>query len=189
MNGEDALLDEIINLKNRLLSLELRHFYTRELFGWVWWLGIACIIGVAVIWWKIIDKRRLTELFLFGLIVGVTSVSLDVIGSGMVLWVYPINIPVPIPILVPVDFFILPAVFSIIYQKCPAWGMYMLASAAAATLLSFGFEPFAMWIGQYKLMSWHLIYSFPVYIIIIVLAKFATERLTAGQAAAIGKCT
>lgn len=181
MNGGDALLDEIISLKARLLDLSLRHYYARELFSWVWWLGIACIFAVAGIWWKAADKKRLLELGLFGLIVCVSALFLDVAGTEMVMWIYPIGVFLPLPILFPVDFVILPAIDSFVYQKYPAWGKYLIVCSVTAAFLSFGFEPFAIWIGQYKLIIWRLVYSFPIYVLIDVFSKFATQRILARQ--------
>lgn len=181
MKSGGALFDEIIRQKIRLKNLELQHFLTQEVFGWVWWLGIACVIVTAAIWWKTVDRRQLTELCLFGLIVSVLAVFLDVAGSEMVLWNYSISIFLPLPILFPVDFVILPAVNTIVYQKCPGWGRYMVICAITAALLSFGFEPFAIWIGQYKLITWRLLYSFPIYVTINVFTKFVVNGLKGKQ--------
>lgn len=187
MQSRDASFDEIIRVKTQLRDLILRHYFDREVFGWVWWLGVTLIVLLPIIWWMLAAKKRLMELCTLGLIVAVSATFLDVAGSEIALWDYSIGIPLPISILIPVDFVILPVVDMLIYQKCPAWGKYMLVCVVAAVLLSFGFEPFAIWVGQYKLIVWRLVYSFPIYIIINVFSKFTVEKLKGRQAASTGK--
>jgi hypothetical protein len=181
MGGNDPLIDEITQLKIQLRDLLLQHYKTHEVFSWVWWIGIAFAIIPIFIWWRVLDKKRILEICVFGLIVNVTAVFLDVIGSEMVLWEYPIHILPQTALLFPVDFVLVPVVNMVLYQKYPKWGKFLLASAIAAAVLAFIAEPFAIWIGEYKLISWSLFYSFPIYIIIDIFAKFLTERLKSKQ--------
>lgn len=181
MGNQDKLIDEILNLKTQLRGMILQHYLDREVFGWVWWLGIACIVIPFIIWLKVVDKKRLLEICVFGLIVNVFAAFLDVFGADMVLWEYPIRILPQSALLFPVDFIVLPVANMIIYQKFPAWGKYLLASALTAAGFSFILEPIAVWIGEYRLVAWSFFYSFPIYILIDILAKFMTEKLNATQ--------
>lgn len=177
MISNDLLFDQIIRIKIQLRALIIQHYLHYEQFGLVWWMGIACIIILPFIWWKMVDKKRLLELCLFGLIMSFGAAILDVIGSQMVLWQYHINILLPVSMLLPVNFVIVPAINIIVYQKCPQWGRYITVCMIIAAFLAFGLEPFAVWIGQYKLISWRYIYSFPIYLVINIIAKILTERL------------
>jgi hypothetical protein len=181
VNRNDPLLEQIIQLKKLLRDLFLRHYLNYELLSWVWWVGIACIIIPFLIWWKVVDKKRLLEICLFGLIVNVSCCFLDVMGSELVLWEYPIHILPQIPLLFPVDFVIVPVIKMIVYQKCPRWGKYLIWSTVTAAFLAFVAEPLAIWIGEYKLITWKLIYSFPVYIGINAFAKLVTDGLKKRQ--------
>ncbi len=55
----------------------------------------------------------------------------------------------------------------------------MLACTIASAVMSFICEPFAVYIGMYRLLAWRYIYSFPIYIALYVLAKFVTEKIAA----------
>jgi hypothetical protein len=169
------LIDEIIKLKLQLRSLSIQHYLATEVFSWVWWVGIAFVILPFLVWCKVVDKKRLLEICVFGLVVNVSATCLDVVGTSLVLWEYPVHILPRIPLLFPVDYVIVPIGFMLIYQKCPNWWKFLATSAIAAAALAFAAEPFAIWIGEYKPISWKLIYSFPIYILIASFARLLTE--------------
>jgi hypothetical protein len=89
-----------------------------------------------------------------------------------------------LPLLIPVDYIYVPVVDMIICQFFSKWREYLIASTAAAAVLAFVLEPIAVGIGMYHLVTWRYIYSFPIYILINIIAKFMTERFKARQAAA-----
>ena len=175
------MLDEIIKLKVQLRDSMVQHWLSREFLTWVWWLDIAMIIVCLVVWWKVVDKKRLLEISIFGLLINVSSVFLDVLGSEFALWEYPVHILPQVPLLFPVDFVILPIMKMTVYQKCPRWGMFLIVSTITAALASFVFEPLAVWIGQYKLITWKYYYSLPIYILIAVFGKLVVQKFLAVQ--------
>jgi hypothetical protein len=158
----------------------------RELFSWVWWLLIALIIVPLAVWWKLVDKKRLIEICMFGLLINIAATFLDVLGSELLLWEYPVHVLPRVPLLIPVDYVVLPVIQMYIYQRFPKWKKYIIVSVIAAALQSFVAEPLAIWIGQYKLVLWQLIYSFPIYLIIDFSAKFLIELFKKRQAKANG---
>ena len=89
----------------------------------------------------------------------------------------PIHLLPQVPLLFPVDFVILPVIQMYIYQTFPKWGKFILVSAIASAVQSFIFEPLAVLIGQYRLIQWEYIYSFPIYLMINLITKFAVELL------------
>lgn len=181
MRGPDPLIDEIIKLKQLLRDMFIEHWLNKEFLTWVWWVGIACVIIPMILWIIKVDKKRLLEICVYGLIVNVTCIFLDVTGSEFVWWEYPVHILPQVPLLFPVDFVILPVVYMLIYQRYSKWWPYLLASAIAAAILAFVFEPLAVLIGQYKLIIWKYVYSFPIYIGIAAFSKFVTQALKAKQ--------
>ena len=82
-------------------------------------------------------------------------------------------------LLLPVDYVILPVIGAILYQKIPKWWHFLLACTIASAFMAFVCEPFAVYIGMYRLITWRYIYSFPIYIAIYVLVKIVTERMVA----------
>lgn len=184
MGQRDILLDNIIGLKTQLRDMSFQHYFAAELFSRVWWFEVATIIIAFVIWWKILDKERLLEITVFGLLVNVIAAFLDVLGTDFVLWEYPVRVLPQLPLLVPIDYVAIPVIDMIIYQKFPKWGKYILVSAITAAALAFIVEPLAVFIGQYKPITWKFVYSFPIYILINIIVKFVTERFKSMQTAA-----
>ena len=182
MNGQDPLLDEIMRRRIELRDMFFKHYIDHELFSPTWWLTVVLLIVPLVVWWKMADKRRLLELCVFGLLVNVASSFLDVAGSEYVLWDYPVHTLPQISLLIPVDYVIVPVVGMMIYQKFPKWKGFLLACTVAGFAMSFLCEPFAVFIGLYKLILWRYVYSFPIYILIYLAAKLMTGKLADAQA-------
>ncbi|MEL7609196.1 MAG: CBO0543 family protein [Bacillota bacterium] len=187
MGSTDILLDEIIKLKIQLRGMFLEHFATHELFSWVWWLLIALIIIPLAVWWRFVDKKRLVEIMMFGLLIGLCAVFLDVLGSEMMLWEYPVHVLPQVALLLPVDFVVLPVIQMGIYQRYSKWKGYIIVSVIAALTQSFVAEPIAAFIGQYKPISWKYIYSVPIYLVINICVKLFIELVKKRQAAEIDK--
>jgi hypothetical protein len=184
--GQGDLLEQILKLKEQLRDLYFQYFMERELFSWVWWLLIALIIVPLAVWWKLVDKKRLIEICMFGLLINIAATFLDVLGSELLLWEYPVHVLPRVPLLIPVDYVVLPVIQMYIYQRFTKWKKYIIVSVIAAAMQSFVAEPLAIWIGQYKLVLWQLIYSFPIYLIIDFSAKFLIELFKKRQAKANG---
>jgi hypothetical protein len=177
MNNGSRLIDELLNIKIRYRDLSVQHWLNYELFTWVWWLGIFSTIVPLIVWWKVVDRKRILELTVLGLIVNVSATFLDIFGSEFALWEYRIRILPHIPLLFPVDSIVLPVINMLIYQSFPKWKKFLIANTIAAAGMAFIIEPFVVLIGQYKLINWQYIYSFPIYIIICVFSKIVTERI------------
>jgi hypothetical protein len=182
MTSHDVLIEEIIKQKTQLSDLYLQHYTRYEIFSWVWWLLVALMIIPFIAWWKQADKKRLPEICLFGMFIALCATLLDVIGSELALWEYEVRIFPEIPLIIPVNFIILPVTGMILYQNFSNWGRFVLAAAIASTAQSFVAEPLAVWIGQYRLIHWEYVYSLPIYLLIYISAKFLVERVKKIQA-------
>ncbi|MCX7709524.1 MAG: hypothetical protein N2484_06705 [Clostridia bacterium] len=177
MNQQDILIQEIINIKMKYRQLSIEHWLNFELFTWVWWLGVASVIVPLILWWKMVDRKRILDICIFGLVVNIAATFLDVSGSEYVLWEYTIRVIPHIPLIFPVDYILLPVVGMLIYQYFPNWKRFLFANTVSAAVLAFIVEPFATMIHQYKLIHWKYIYSFPIYILIAIFAKLVTQKL------------
>ncbi len=169
---ELTLLELIRKLREQLRDASFQHFFKFELFSPVWFLLIALIVIPLIVWWILVDKKRLLEICMFGLLIGMSSTFLDILGSDYVLWLYPVHVLPMTAVLIPVDFVVLPVIQMYIYQKCPKRGKYLLFSLIAAAVQTFIAEPLALLIGQYKNIHWSILYSLPIYFAMNVSAKF-----------------
>jgi len=177
MDNLERLMEEIIKVKLRHRELSLERWFNHELFSWIWWLGVIVTVATLVIWWKLVDRRRILEISVVGFIVGYIAVFLDVLGAELVLWVYIIRILPTSFALLSMDFVLLPIINMLTYQYHSKWKRYIIVSIINAAVLAFILEPFTKNIGQHKLPGWRYAYSFPIYILISIIAKLVTEKL------------
>ncbi|MGE5415556.1 MAG: CBO0543 family protein [Acidobacteriota bacterium] len=177
-------LNKLIDLKIDVRSLTIEHWLHHELFSLIWWVWLASSIAALVVLWIYVDRKRILEICVFGLIINVFSNFLDIGGSEYALWAYPIQLLPNTTVMYPVDYFLLPALKMLIYQRYNTWKSFLVASAVASAILSFVMEPLVVWAGGYVLVKWEYAYSFPIYIAVAVLAKALTHLILARQRSA-----
>ena len=179
MNESEMMIAQTIQSKIMYSQLSIEHWVKYEVFTWQWWIGIACVVIPLLLWWKLVDRRRILEITAFGFLVNILATFLDVTGTELLLWNYTIKILPQIPLLFPVDFILVPITYMLIYQRYKAWKQFLFASTIVALALAFVAEPLAVYIKQYQLISWHYIYSFPIYVLLSILGKlFANKMLS-----------
>lgn len=179
--NESELMDKIIQGKIMARQLSIEHWVKYEGFTWQWWVGIVSVVIPLLLWWKIVDRRRLLEIMAFGFLVNILATFLDVTGSELFLWNYTIRLLPQIPLLFPVDFILVPIIYMLIYQRYKAWKQFLFASIIIALALAFIAEPLAVYIKQYQLISWRFIYSFPIYVLLAILGKFFANKMSSLQ--------
>ena len=173
--NDDQLLNEIIQAKQELHTQYVNHYKTSELNHWAWWVAVALLIIPLILWWFKVDKKRLFEISFFGLLVNALCSILTTVGSNYNLWIYPIHIVPQFSLLFPVDYVIVPVIGMTLYQRLPNWRFFTLGSLAVSIAISFIVLPLAAYIHLYKLISWHYIYSLPIFFAIYMAAKAVTE--------------
>lgn len=161
----------ITQLRVALWDLSYTYWKTQVLFSVRWWSLLAVIACIYAIWWMLTDKRRLSEILLFGSFVAVGRIVMDIIGTNMVLWSYNIReLPFyPSPFLH--DFTITPLALMIVHQYCPSWKRFMFWTMVAIGIISFIFFPVIGYLGYLKLVNWNYFYSFVLIIFIAVLSR------------------
>lgn len=174
MNDQD-LLQTITDLKLKLRDFALQHYTGYELLSWRWWINIALLIIPILLWWKFVDKQRLMEIIVFGLLVNMIATFLDVAGTNYALWEYPVYTLPHLPLMIPVDYIIVPIVGMFIYQRFLKWMPFLIISVILSAFMAFACEPLAVYMKLYRLLSWRYIYSFPIYFVIYVGARLSTN--------------
>ncbi|MFZ5986951.1 MAG: CBO0543 family protein [Bacillota bacterium] len=181
MNNSNILLEKIIELKKQHMSLSFEHWISYELLRWQWWLSIVLLVVPLFVWWKLVDKKRILEIAVYGLIVNTAASFLDVIGYEFALWEYPIKVLPNLPKLFPVDFIIIPVSYMLIYQYFPDWKYFIISNTILSAFFSFIAEPLLTVVDIYRLIHWSYLYSFPIYIIISVLCRLIAEKIAKKQ--------
>ena len=178
---ESEIINQMIQTNIMYKQLSIEHWVKYEVFTWQWCIGIACVVIPLLLWWKLVDRRRILEIMAFGFLINILATFLDVTGSELVLWNYTIRILPQIPLLFPVDYILVPIIYMLIYQRYQAWKQFLLASTIVALALAFIAEPLAVYIKQYQLISWKLIYSFPIYVLVAILGKLFVDKISSLQ--------
>ncbi|OIJ22432.1 hypothetical protein BKP45_07300 [Anaerobacillus alkalidiazotrophicus] len=164
--------EEIVNLREILKETNVQYWLNENLFTFPWWFLLITMILFWVIWWIIVDKSKLMEILLYGIMATVIVILLDVIGVSLMLWGYPNMLTPLIPPIFAIDVGHLPVLYMALYQYFPSWKSFLAAMIIAAFVFAFIFEPFTVWLGIYELNNWKYIYSFPIYILIGVFLKW-----------------
>lgn len=180
--GGEAAHQLIYSLEQQLTQLRIENWLHHDLFSWQWWLLLAVLIIPWLYWWKKVDRTRLLEMTVLGMIVLIISSYLDAVLTELGLWAYRYWVLPVWPRLIPADFTVLPVGFMFVYQKYgAAWKRFIIAMTITSALYSFGGESFLVWINVYELHGWKHYYSFPIYVAIGILGKWLVGFLKVRQ--------
>lgn len=153
------IIDMIHQARLELWGYQLTE-WRMNLFTPRWWVVIASIAAAYAIWWRYADKRRLTQLLLFGSFIAVFRVIMDDAGASGALWVYSVK---PLPLghaLFLNDLTVVPLGFMLVYQYCNTWKKFLLWTVIAEALYSFILLPLLVNYDLLRLYGWHYYYTF-----------------------------
>lgn len=164
-------LEMIHELKISLWNLSYTYWKTETFLTFKWWTLIFMNVIIYGIWWKIIDKQRLTQLLLFGSFIAVGRIVMDIIGTNTVLWSYDIReLPFfPSPFIH--DFTITPLALMLAYQYSSSWRKFLTLTILTTGIISFVFFPLLAQNGYLMLYKWNYFYSFILVNIVAVLSR------------------
>lgn len=157
----------------------LRYWLEHDLFSFQWWFLVISTLLSWGVWAWLVNRRRLPEIVMFGLMVSLAATYLDSVLSGLVLWAYP---HMELPIMYPaawVNFGPLPVTFMLVYQWCRTWRKFMVVSVGVSAVIAYLIEPLEVWLKIYQLYSWRYTYSFVIYLLMFVGFRWLLERIQA----------
>ncbi|MCD8508624.1 MAG: hypothetical protein LRY73_01065 [Bacillus sp. (in: Bacteria)] len=169
--------DEIIEIRNLSKELLLNYWLNETVFSLNWWFLLITTIGFFVIWVIVLDKTRIIEIMVYGLLIGTLGFILDMIGISFVLWSYPDRLTPVMSSMMEIHKMHMPVFYMLIYQYFRTWGRFLVAITITAFVFAFVFEPITVWLGIYEIYNWNYAYSFPIYIAIGVFFKWLIMKL------------
>ena len=169
--------DRIHQLRVELWNLSYNQWKTETLFSIKWWSLIALIVIFYAIWLVIVEKRRLSQILLFGSLIAVGRIVMDIIGTDVALWSYNIReIPFfPSPFLH--DFTITPLSLMVVYQYCHSWKKFLIWTVVVTGIISFVFFPILIMFSFLKFYHWNYFYSFALMIGIASIARWVVLKV------------
>ncbi|WP_088226669.1 CBO0543 family protein [Desulfosporosinus sp. FKB] len=158
--------------KVHLANVQVYHIWIiTTLFTWKWWLLLAIGVVSWLSWIYMRPKDKTHHLLLAGFFVMVATYFMDAVGLALGLWSYPIKeIPLIPPYLV-WDLCVMPVSAMATIQFKPTMNQ-IVKSIGLGLSGAFIVQPIASWLGYYHLKHWRHSYSFPLVIIIYLLANF-----------------
>jgi hypothetical protein len=170
-----SLVDKNGNEIEKLVREKIEIWKEYVLFTELWWLGVALSIIPWIIWFFIRKKDSTDRLLYVALFVMVISLCLDVLGDQLGIWSYRYNVIPVLPTYVPWDITLMPLTVIVILQYKPKGNPFVKALIFAA-ISSYLAEPFFDKLQIYNLKHWKYSYSFPIQVVIYLLAHYISKR-------------
>lgn len=169
-------IEQVQEARVELRDLAYQHWIHDDFLTWRWWLLLALTILPWLIWWLIIDKNRLRETLLFGMLMSVISISMDNIGTDLVFWEYPDKLFQMVPPLFPADLSLIPTSMMLCYQWGETWWRFITIVVVFAFFVSFAGEQIFQWLHFYRPVTWSSLYSFPIYIALAMFGRMIVAK-------------
>lgn len=172
------IVDIIQQARYELWGYQLNE-WRANLFTGRWWFVIASIAAAYAVWWKYVDKSRLTQILLFGSFIAVFRIILDDAGASSALWVYTVK---PLPFghaLFLNDLTVVPLGFMLVYQYCHSWKKFLLWAAITEMGYSFVFLPVLAKFDILRLYNWQFYYTFFIMLITAAVMRAILQKVIA----------
>ncbi|HBS59534.1 MAG TPA: hypothetical protein DEA44_09725 [Firmicutes bacterium] len=170
---------DIVEMTKALTQARIANWLTGTLFTWRWWFVLALLIVPWIGFYYAADRKKLPRLFLHGTILFILILTFDVLGYENGIWAYPCKILPFGPLIAFIDAGPLPIIYMLEYQYFCKWKDFIAVSVITSLLFSFLLEPIVQAMGLYTLISWKYIYSFPIYVVLPLLSRWAVDRIFA----------
>lgn len=166
MTEKHELMWRTREFQDMYVYLDFQGWLNYELFTWNWWLLLVSLIVPWIVWFKLIDFKRVIEILLFGALVFIITTYLDTIGEDLRFWVYPTE-------LFPwdlrgfgFDISMVTVTYMLIYQYFNSWKSFVIALISMAAFFAFIGEPVCHYLELVTYIRWTYSYSFLYYIIL-----------------------
>jgi hypothetical protein len=139
------------------------------LYHWDFWVSLLFIIVPIIFWAKFRKKESSNRLLFVGFFVIIITSYFDFLGVQYGLWYYSGKVIPSIPSFLPWDWVIFPIFIMTLIQVKPSLSPIIKGLFFASVSCFIG-EPLFLWFGLYVMEKWHIYYSFPIYLVIYLLA-------------------
>lgn len=167
---------QTMRLQEELLALRIADWYDK-LSSWQFAFLVVLLIVPWIIWWKMADRNRITEIFTLGLLASIISSLLNGNGLNLMLWSYPYTLLPFSPRAYSFSLSAIPVTFMLLYQYLPKWKSYAIGVTIIAGVTAFLLQPLFSLAGIYKLIKWNYFYSFLALLFIGFLARMIQEKV------------
>jgi hypothetical protein len=177
MTAKYEIMWKMRHYQDKYVDLDIKGWLDNELFSWNWWILIFLLIVPWIVWIKVLERKRLIEILLFGTFVFIPTNLLDTIGDDLRFWIYPTELfPWDLRAF-GFDASMVTITYMLIYQYFHSWKSYIIAQVSMAFLFAFIGEPLCHYLDLVLYIEWKYFYSFIYYIILGISVKATLEKL------------
>jgi magnesium-transporting ATPase (P-type) len=155
----------------------LKYWQENTLWHWTFWLSLSLSIIPWIVWFLFRKRSSEARLLLAGSFGIMIASLLDFLGLVFGLWHYSGRALPIIPTYIPWDASLIPVTIMLWLQYKPTLNP-LLKAVIYGALTSFIGEPIFEWIGLYTREGWSVFYSFPIYIVIYLIAYRISKAKT-----------
>lgn len=167
----------IMQTKSMLHNIAVTKWFTQDLLSLKWWGAIGFVTFSYILCFSLMDKTRLTKTILFGSLISVFAVVVDIVGSNFNYWTHTIYIFPMIPSIFLYDITALPMYYMLIYQRAYSWKSYAVWNIGASAIMGFVFSPLLVILGIIRFDNFSYLDNFLLISFIGFLAKAATSLI------------
>ena len=168
---------DIQKAREHLTEVSYNHWVHHDLWSFNWWILLIATFLPWVVWFRLVNRDRIFEVFSYAMGFGVTASILDVFGVDYEWWGYPDKLVAMMPPLFPADIAVLPVLYSLVYQYSSTWKKYMLYSGLVSALISYIIEPICKKMGIYENQHFTHTMSFIGFTILSLIIKWIMEAV------------
>jgi hypothetical protein len=163
MSKPFANYNDVQEIREKLKETSYEHWIHDDVFTWKWWLLLSLTIVPWFIWWRVVDKKGLNEILLYGAFIAISAIILDNIGTDLLWWGYPTKLFQMVPPLFPADITLVPCLMMLVYQWTKTWKSFLLSNFILSLFMAYIGESLFIWLDLYELNEWKLTYSLLFY--------------------------
>jgi len=166
--------NRMMELQQELLALRVSDWYDKVVsFQWVFLMLL--LILPWFIWWKIVDRRQIAEIFSYGLLVSTISSFFNGNGLNLMLFSYPYKLLPFSPRVYSFSLSVIPVTYMLLYQYFNTWKSFIVANLVVSASAAFIVQPLLAWLDIYKLIKWNYFYSFLLLLLIGVGGRYVHQ--------------
>lgn len=127
--------------------------WMEKIFSFQWWVLVGITIFSYALCLSLLDKRRLTQILLFGSLVAVSSIVVEIIGFSWVLWDHHASLFPIAPPVIAFDLTVVPLFSMLVYQYTSSWREFHLWNLILSGIYSFMLLPALAFLDIYELIN------------------------------------
>lgn len=157
-----------------LHELVLAKWLAEDVFSLRWWGMVVLITLSYLLCFSLLDKRRLSRIFLFGSLLAIGITVYETVGVSFVFWFCATPILPIVPCLFAADLTVLPLYYLLVFQYTTTWRQFSIWNLITVSIFSLILQPLLVYFGIYELDNWLSVYNIPMLFALAMLARAIT---------------